>query len=85
MRRTITLCTVLAALSLAAPAAMAEGTINQTGKFCLKGPGAAQNCKYDTMVACERDKKTGQQCATNANTTGAASPGGTMRNDTTKK
>jgi hypothetical protein len=69
MRHAITLGSLLAALTLSAPAALAEGT--QTGKFCLKGPGTAQDCKYDTMAACEQAKKSDQQCAANTSTTGA--------------
>lgn len=71
MRQTLTICATLAALALAAPAAMAEGSMTN-GKFCLNGPGSAKNCKYDTMAACEKDKKTGQQCAANSTTTGTA-------------
>ena len=86
MRQAITLCTVLAALSLAAPAATAKGSMDQnTGKFWLKGPGPAQNCKYDTIAACQKDKKTGQQCAANANTTGLGTPSGTLNDNTMKK
>ena len=73
MRQTLTLCSVLAVLALAAPAAMAEGS-PQSGKFCLNGPGAAKDCKYDTMAACDQAKKTGQSCAANTSTTGTAAP-----------
>lgn len=81
MRQTITLAAVLAVMALAAPAAMAEGS---NGKFCLKGPGTAQDCKYDTLAACNKDKKTGQQCAANANTTGTGTPSGTMNSPASK-
>ncbi len=76
MRQTIMLGTALAVLVLAAPSAMAEGSMNQSGKFCLKGPGTAQDCKYDPLAACEQNKKTGQQCAANTSTTGTAAPSG---------
>ncbi len=75
MRRTMTLCSVLAVLALAAPAAMAEGSMNQPSKFCLSGPGAAKDCKYDTLAACDQAKKVGQSCAANTSTTGTAAPG----------
>ena len=74
MRRTIAFCSLLATLALAAPAAMAEGSMSPPGKFCLKGPGNAQDCKYDTLAACNQIKKAGQSCAANTSTTGAGTP-----------
>ena len=73
MRHAFTLGTALAALVMFAPGAMAQGTSTQAGKFCLKGPGSAQECKYDTMASCEKAKKSGQQCAANTGTTGTGS------------
>jgi hypothetical protein len=74
MRHFVPLFAVLVAFALAAPAAMAAGASSSSsnGKFCLKGPGKTMSCKYETMAACDKDKKTGQQCVTNSSTTGSA-------------
>jgi hypothetical protein len=67
----IALAAIVAAAALTAPASAQQGS----GKFCLKGPGAAMNCGYQTMAACDQAKKGGQSCIQNsAATTGAGSP-----------
>jgi Protein of unknown function (DUF3551) len=70
MRQIIALAAVLSAFALAAPAASAAGS----GKFCLKGPGSAMQCSYQTMASCEKAKKGSQTCAVNpSSTTGSGS------------
>ena len=76
MRHMIALSSLFAALTLAAPQVLAQTAANQ-GKFCLKGgEPATTTCTYDTMAQCEAAKKgTGDQCAPNTGTTGAAPAG----------
>jgi hypothetical protein len=67
----------LAVCAIAASPALAAGVNN--AKFCLKGPGTTMNCKYDTMAACDKDKKTGEQCVANTTTTGSGSSTNSMK------
>jgi hypothetical protein len=77
MRYAIAFSSLLAALALAAPQAGAQG-MGQNGRFCLKDSGtSAVQCKYETMAACEKDKKGNtDQCVPNTNTTGMGGAGG---------
>jgi Protein of unknown function (DUF3551) len=69
MRKMITLAAVLSAFALAIPAASAAGA---SGKYCLKGPGAKMNCKFETMASCTKAKTGSQTCiASSASTTGS--------------
>ena len=69
MRKMIALAAVLSAFALAAPAASAAGT---SGKYCLKGPGAQMNCRFETMAACNDNKQDTQTCVPRtASTTGS--------------
>ena len=79
MRPLIAVLTVLGAFALAAPHALAEGTSAGSQKFCLKGPGATMNCKYQTMAACEKDRKGSQQCVANISTTGSGATSDPMK------
>ena len=68
MRSVITAAALLAAIGLAVSSASAAGS----GKYCLKGPGAKMDCKYQTMASCDKAKKGSQSCVTNtASTTGS--------------
>jgi hypothetical protein len=68
MRYIMAIAIMLSAFALSAPAAFATGT----GKYCLKGPGATMNCKYQTMAACDKAKKGTETCVANlASTTGS--------------
>jgi hypothetical protein len=71
MRHMIALAAVVAVAALTVPASAQQGS----GKFCLKGPGTAMKCSYQTMAACDQAKKGGQSCIQNSGaTTGAGSP-----------
>jgi hypothetical protein len=80
MRPLIAAITILGTFALA-PAALAQGTGAGSQNFCLKGPGTTMNCKYQTMAACEKDRKGSQQCVANIGTTGS----GATSNTTNKK
>jgi Protein of unknown function (DUF3551) len=68
MRSMITFAAVLSALALAAPASAAG-----SGKYCVKGPGSALNCNFQTMASCDKAKKGPQTCVANpSSTTGSA-------------
>ena len=68
----VVLMAVLSAFVVAVPVASAAGS----GKFCLKGPGAAMDCHYQTMASCDKNKKGAQTCVINPpNTTGSGSSG----------
>lgn len=74
MRSVIILAAALSAASLAITSASATGT----AKFCLKGPGTAMNCTYETMASCDKAKKGTETCVANpSSTTGSAT--GTMK------
>jgi hypothetical protein len=65
MRLFITVAAVAASLALAGSAASAAGT----QKFCLKGPGTALNCTYETMASCDKAKKGTETCVANPSST----------------
>lgn len=73
MRHVIALSSLLAALTFAAPQAIAQTAGNQ-GKFCLKGSESnAVTCAYDTMASCEQAKKgNAESCVQNTGNMGAA-------------
>lgn len=57
------------ALAIILPLGLAASDASAAGKFCLKGPGQAMDCQYDTMAACNQAKKSGQSCAANLSDT----------------
>jgi Protein of unknown function (DUF3551) len=65
MRSMITLAAVVSAFALAAPAASAAGS----GKYCVKGPGSALNCNFQTIASCDKAKKGTQTCVANPSST----------------
>ena len=76
MQKLAVVVAALGTLAFMAPAASAAGMSSSSngGKYCLQGPGATKNCQYQTMAACEKDKKGSQQCAPNTSgTTGSSS------------
>ena len=77
MRSVIMVVTFLAATGLAVSSASAAGS----SKYCLKGPGAKMNCKYQTMASCDKAKKGTQTCVANPTST----TGSGMNTSPTKK
>ncbi len=65
MQSASTVLIAVSAIVMTTAAASGAGT----GKFCLKGPGAAMNCQYQTMAACDKAKKGAQSCIANPSST----------------
>jgi len=76
MRKLAFVVTAFGALAFVAPAASAAGmgSSESNAQYCLQGPGAQKDCKYQTMAACEKDKTGSQTCVSNPSaTTGSSS------------
>jgi hypothetical protein len=67
MRKLITSSTLAVAL-LSIPSI----AVAQSGGYCLKSQNGMTKCTYRTMAQCEQVKRTGDQCLSRAETTGAA-------------
>jgi hypothetical protein len=72
--RTLIAASAFAAILLGAPV-NASAQISGSGSYCLKSASGAANCAYQSMAQCEQAKKTGDQCVSRSETTGAAPSG----------
>lgn len=70
--RTLIASSALAAALFGVPLMAAA----QTGTYCLKSQSGAINCAYQTMAQCQQAKKSGDQCLSRSETTGAGSGNG---------
>ena len=68
--RTLIAASALVAGLLGAPAiATAQ---SGSGSYCLKSQSGVTNCAYQSMAQCQQAKKSGDQCLSRSETTGAS-------------
>lgn len=70
--RALLTSSVLATALLGSPMIAAA----QTGAYCLKSESGVTTCVYQSMAQCEQAKRSGDECLSRSETTGAGSGSG---------